>query len=91
MLGEVGKFIYSLDSSTRDELSSCMQNARMAVTDLRYLWPPRDTQLSIKRLMYITAVRSVLSYKSHMRSLRKIYTERLPELKHRRLRFTARI
>ncbi|VDP51062.1 unnamed protein product, partial [Echinostoma caproni] len=54
-----------------DEMSARIQKARLAVANLRHLWPRRDIRLSVKGRVYAAIVRPVLLTGAETWPLRK--------------------
>ena len=79
------------DGSTAEELSSCIQKARLAFSNLHHLWRQNDIKLSTKRTIYSAAVRSVLLYGSETWPLKAEDIRRLSVLDHRCLRSIGKI
>ena len=69
LIKRVHKFTYlgsciTPDGSIAEELSSRIQKARLAFSNLHHLWRRNDIKLSTKGRVYSAAVRSVLLYGS---------------------------
>ena len=92
----VDKFCYlgsiiSPGGRISDEISSRIQKARLAFSNLAHLWRRRDIRLSVKGRVYAAAVRPVLLYGCETWPLRVVDMERLSVFEHRCLRSIARV
>ena len=92
----VDKFNYlasciSPDGSIAEELSSGIQKARLAFSNLHHLWRRNDIKLSTKGRVYSAAVRSVLLYGSETWPLKAEDIRRLSVFDHRCLRSIGKI
>ncbi|CAH8641513.1 unnamed protein product [Heterobilharzia americana] len=77
--------------SVADEISARIRNAGLAFATLHYLWRCRNIRLSIKGLVYCTAVQSVLLYSCETWSLKVEDMRRLQVFDHCCLRSIGRI
>ena len=92
----VDKFTYlgsciTPDGSIAEELSSRIQKARLAFSNLHHLWRRNDIKLSTKGRVYSAAVRSVLLYGSETWPLKAEDVRRLSVFDHRCLRSIGKI
>ena len=79
------------DGSIAEELSSRIQKARLAFSNLHHLWRRNDIKLSTKGRVYSAAVRSVLLYGSETWPLKAEDVRRLSVFDHRCLRSIGKI
>ena len=92
----IDKFTYlgsciTPDGSIAEELSSRIQRARIAFSNLHHLWRRNDIKLSTKGRVYSAAVRSVLLYGSETWPLRAEDVRRPSVFDHRCLRSIGKI
>ena len=93
---QVDKFCYlgswiSAGGQITDDVSSRLQKARFAFSNLNYLWRRRDIRLTTKGRVYAATIRPVLLYGAETWPLRVEDKRKLVAFDHRCLRSIAKV